>query len=61
MREQKFFSRFKPARTETPNLLAAQVDSFKWLLAEGFKETFKEFTPIRDYSGKKFDSRATTS
>jgi DNA-directed RNA polymerase subunit beta len=55
MREQKFFSRFKPARTETPNLVAAQVDSFNWLLKEGFKETFKEFTPIRDYSGKKFD------
>jgi DNA-directed RNA polymerase subunit beta len=55
MREQKFFSRFKPAATETPNLVAAQVDSFNWLLKEGFKETFKEFTPIRDYSGKKFD------
>ena len=55
MREQKFFSRFRPARTETPNLVAAQVDSFDWLLSEGFKETFKEFTPIRDYSGKKFD------
>ena len=55
MREQKFFSRFKAPRTETPNLVAAQVDSFNWLLKEGFKETFKEFTPIRDYSGKKFD------
>jgi len=55
MREQKFFSRFREARTETPNLVAAQVDSFNWLLSQGFKETFKEFTPIRDYSGKKFD------
>ncbi|HEV8677537.1 MAG TPA: DNA-directed RNA polymerase subunit beta, partial [Candidatus Paceibacterota bacterium] len=55
MREQKFFSRFKAPLTETPNLVAAQVDSFNWLLKEGFKETFKEFTPIKDYSGKKFD------
>ncbi len=55
MREQKYFSRFRAPRTETPNLVAAQVDSFNWLLKEGFKETFKEFTPIKDYSGKKFD------
>ena len=55
MREQKFFSRFKAPRVETPNLVAAQVDSFKTLLQDGVKEIFKEFTPIKDYSGKKFD------
>ncbi len=55
MREQKFFSRFRAPRVETPNLVAAQVDSFKWVLEHGIKETFKEFTPIKDYSGKKFD------
>jgi len=55
MREQKFFGRFRAPRVETPNLVAAQVDSFKWVLEQGIKETFKEFTPIKDYSGKKFD------
>ena len=55
MREQKFFNRFKAPRVETPNLSQAQLDSFNWLLKEGVKDTFKEFTPIKDYSGKKFD------
>ncbi|HYF12914.1 MAG TPA: hypothetical protein VD928_01280 [Candidatus Paceibacterota bacterium] len=55
MREQKFFSRFRAPSVETPNLVEAQLDSFNWLLKTGVKETFKEFTPIKDYSGKKFD------
>ncbi len=55
MRQQKFFSRFRAPRVETPNLVAAQLDSYKWLLEEGVKETFKEFSSIKDYSGKKFD------
>ncbi|MEK7613068.1 MAG: DNA-directed RNA polymerase subunit beta, partial [Patescibacteria group bacterium] len=55
MRDKKYFSRFRAPRVETPNLVAAQVDSFKWLLSQGIRETFKEFTPIKDYSGKKFD------
>ena len=55
MREQKFFSRFKAPRVETPNLSQAQLDSYAWLLKEGVKDTFKEFTPIKDYSNKKFD------
>jgi DNA-directed RNA polymerase beta' subunit len=55
MRDQKFFSRFRAPRVETPNLVEAQLDSYKWLLEQGVKETFKEFTPIKDYSGKKFD------
>ncbi|HVV15325.1 MAG TPA: DNA-directed RNA polymerase subunit beta' [Candidatus Paceibacterota bacterium] len=55
MRNQKFFSRYRTPRVETPNLVEAQLDSYKWILGEGIKETFKEFTPIKDYSGKKFD------
>ena len=55
MREQKFFKRYRQPRVDTPNLVAAQVESFGRLLSEGIKETFKEFTPIKDYSGKKFD------
>ena len=55
MRDQKFFSRYRTPRVETPNLVAAQVDSYSLLLKEGVREIFKEFTPIKDYSGKKFD------
>ncbi len=55
MREQKYFSRFRAPRVATPNLVEAQVESFNTLLSQGVKETFKEFTPIKDYSGKKFD------
>jgi DNA-directed RNA polymerase beta' subunit len=55
MRQQKFFKRFRPSLAPTPNLVEAQVESYKALLQEGVKETFKEFTPIKDYSGKKFD------
>src|SRR3989338_3046868 len=38
-----------------PNLIEAQVKSYKWLIEEGIGEVFKEFSPIADYSGKKFN------
>mgnify|MGYP001581411769 FL=1 len=55
MREKKHFARFRAPLVPTPNLVAAQVDSYKWVLEKGLREAFKEFTPIKDYSGKKFD------
>jgi len=55
MREQKHFSRFRAPRVATPNLVEAQSQSYSWLIEKGVRETFKEFTPIKDYSGKKFD------
>src|ERR1700685_3433228 len=55
MREQKYFSRYREPRTTMPDLAPAQLDSYKTLMEGGVKETFKEFTPIKDYSGKKFD------
>jgi DNA-directed RNA polymerase subunit beta len=51
---QKFFGRFKKPLTETPNFVEPQIDSFKWLIEEGLKEVFKEFSSIKDYSEKKF-------
>jgi DNA-directed RNA polymerase subunit beta len=53
-RPKKYFSRYKKPLIEFPNLIEAQVRSFKWLIEEGIKEIFKEFSPIVDYSGKKF-------
>ncbi|MCX6703634.1 MAG: DNA-directed RNA polymerase subunit beta [Candidatus Zambryskibacteria bacterium] len=53
-RPQKFFGRFKKPLIETPNFVEPQLDSFKWLVEEGLKEVFKEFSSIKDYSEKKF-------
>jgi DNA-directed RNA polymerase subunit beta len=54
VRPKKYFSKYKKPLVEFPNLIQHQVDSFNWLIEKGLKETFKEFTPINDYSGKKF-------
>ena len=53
-RPKKYFGRYKKPLIEFPNLIEAQVKSFKWLVEEGIKEVFKEFSPISDYSQKKF-------
>ena len=53
-RPKKVFSRYKKALVPFPNLIETQVKSFKWLVENGIKEVFKEFSPIADYSGKKF-------
>lgn len=52
---KKYFSRFKKPLSELPNLVESQAVSFSWLLKTGLKEIFKEFSPIRDYSEKKFE------
>ena len=59
MRTKKYFSRYREPRVEAPDLVDAQSQSFNWLLTTGIKEIFKEFTPIQDYSGKKFDLEFT--
>lgn len=53
--KQKHFAKFTPPLMEMPNMTEAQMTSFKWILEKGIKELFKEFSPISDYSGKKFD------
>ncbi len=55
LREKKYFSRYRKPLVETPNLLETQLNSFKWLVEVGIKEIFKEFSPIKDYSEKKFE------
>jgi DNA-directed RNA polymerase subunit beta len=52
--EKKYFGRFKKPLTTLPNLVEPQVLSYKWMVEEGLKEIFKEFSPIKDYSDKKF-------
>ncbi len=52
---KKYFGQFTENMTETPNLVREQLDSYEWLIEEGVKSVFDEFSPIADYSGKKFD------
>jgi DNA-directed RNA polymerase subunit beta len=54
IREKKVFSKYKKPLVEFPNLIENQLVSFNWLVEEGIKEVFKEFSPINDYSEKKF-------
>ena len=54
---QKTFGAYRAPSVPFPDLVGHQRASFDWLLKEGFKELFKEFSPITDYSGKKFELR----
>lgn len=52
---QKHFSKYREPLVEIPNLVQNQIDSYNLFLKEGFGNVLREFTPISDYSGKKFD------
>lgn len=59
-RPKKYFGRYKKPLIEFPNLIEAQQRSWKWLVEAGIKEVFKEFSPISDYSSKKFELQFTS-
>ena len=52
---KKYFRRYRSPRVALPDLIKPQRESFSWLIEDGFKEVLKEFSPISDYSGKKFE------
>jgi len=54
-KEQKYFSRYKKPLASLPDLVELQLASYRWLTKEGLAEVFKEFSPIKDYSEKKFE------
>ncbi|MDP3661617.1 MAG: DNA-directed RNA polymerase subunit beta [bacterium] len=54
-RPKKYFGNFREPLAKYPNFVEPQLDSFRWFLEKGVKSVFKEFSPIRDYSGKKFE------
>ncbi|MDB4992560.1 MAG: DNA-directed polymerase, beta subunit [Parcubacteria group bacterium] len=54
---QKTFGAYRAPRVDFPDLVGHQRDSFKWLLRDGLKELLQEFSPISDYSNKKFELR----
>ncbi|TSC85153.1 MAG: DNA-directed RNA polymerase subunit beta [Parcubacteria group bacterium Gr01-1014_17] len=54
-RPKKYFGNFREPLAKYPNFVEPQLDSFRWFLEKGLKSVFKEFSPIRDYSSKKFE------
>ncbi len=53
--QQKRFQRYHESRVPMPDLVAPQVASFRTFVSDGLKALFKEFSPIIDYSKKKFE------
>lgn len=53
--KKKFFSNYKKPMIKLPDLVEMQRNSYKWVVDVGLAELFKEFSPIKDYTGKKFD------
>jgi DNA-directed RNA polymerase subunit beta len=54
-RRQKRFAGYRDDLVAYPDLVSPQRDSYAKLLKEGIQEIFDEFSPIVDYSGKKFE------
>lgn len=54
-RPQKTFSKYREPLTKLPNLVENQILSYKELTEKGIAEIFREFSPLHDYSEKKFD------
>jgi DNA-directed RNA polymerase subunit beta len=52
---KKQFKNFRDARVSLPDLIEPQLLSYQWFIETGLKEVFKEFSPISDYSEKKFE------
>ncbi len=51
----KTFSKYREPLTKLPNLVENQIFSYKDLTEKGLVEIFKEFSPMKDYSEKKFE------
>ncbi len=51
---KKQFGHSRKALVEIPDLVREQKESYKQLIESGVREVFNEFSPIDDYTGKKF-------
>ena len=51
----KNFAKQKIKWLDLPNLVAMQLDSYKWFLKQGLGELFEEMSPISDYTGKELE------
>ncbi len=54
-REKKYFSKYKEPLIDIPNLVENQLDSFESFLNGDLQNAIMEFSPIQDYSEKKFE------
>ncbi len=54
-RPQKYFGRFREPLVKLPSLVESQIASFHEFVRSGAERVFKEFSPISDHSGKKFE------
>ena len=54
-REKKYFSKYKDALVDVPNLVENQIESFEAFMDGGLQDAIMEFSPITDYSDKKFE------
>ena len=48
---KKYFSRYREPLASLPDLSEMQINSYEWLLKQGLKEIFEEFSPVFDYTG----------
>ena len=54
-RPQKYFGKFREPLVKLPSLVESQIKSFTDFVEGGAERVFKEFSPIADHSGKKFE------
>src|SRR4051812_4996447 len=54
-RPQKYFGRHREPLIKMPSLVESQIKSFTDFVEGGAERVFKEFSPISDHSGKKFE------
>jgi DNA-directed RNA polymerase subunit beta len=52
---QRRFEKAAAPRIPLPDLIEPQRESYTWFVQTALKEIFKEFSPIADYSEKKFE------
>ncbi|MFP4616596.1 MAG: DNA-directed RNA polymerase subunit beta [Candidatus Paceibacterota bacterium] len=52
---KKYFRSYQKPLIPMPDLVKDQRNSFERLIKEGIKEVFEEFSPIKDFSEKKFE------
>ncbi len=51
---RKFFSTLHEV-SQLPNLIEAQLNSYKWFFEKGMKELLEEINPIKDFTGKNLE------
>ena len=56
-RPQKYFGRFREPLVKLPSLVESQIASFREFVEGGAERVFKEFSPISDHSGRKFEMK----